>query len=94
LDDFGLQSKTYLQKARLGQYFSAPIATIMNEKHWAEVESAVIMSCAHVIFRHSLLDQLLYSMTGEDIPAAKISPRIETITGTSKLNHVSFIFKE
>jgi hypothetical protein len=92
LDGFGLQGKSDSQTSRLSQYFLAPIGTIMNEQKWASVDPTILMSCAHVIFRHALLDQLLFSMTSENVSPAQISPRIGSVIGTSKLRQVNYIF--
>jgi 23S rRNA C2498 (ribose-2'-O)-methylase RlmM len=89
LDDLNVQTEPILarQNLTLAKYFLAPLADINDEQHWKKSDTAGLMGAAHLLFRHALLDRIVFSMSDNDAPF-QLSPRSEFPDAPSRLKEV------
>ena len=89
LDDLSTQTEPILarQNLTLAKYFLAPLADINNEQRWKKSDSAGLMGAAHLLFRHALLDRVVFSMSDDDAPF-QLSPQSEFPDAPSRLKEV------
>ena len=60
----------------VNEYFCAPYADIMSEGRWGKHDTSALMGAAHFIFRHSILDRLVFAI-GNEVCPVQLSPRSE-----------------
>ena len=69
LDGFSSENtSTQAKWDSIQKYMSSPPENITDDNRWATFDTTALMSAVHLVLRHALLDQLLFSFLKENNP--------------------------
>jgi len=93
LDEFASQSKSTTHQPRgFWEYVKAPVEELKDSQRWKDANTVALMAAAHFVFRHALLDRIIYSSIDNIQNPVQLVPRCQLPHGPKKFSEVRLVF--
>ena len=75
MDRFGPGSTALKKEKAVNEYFRASYSDLVSREKWEKHDTSALISAAHFVFRHALLDRLAFSIV--EAPPSQLMPQSE-----------------